>query len=77
MLTTEFVKWVMLSNIIAIPVAYFIMSRWLQDYPYPITMKGWVFGLALTSSVAVALITVIFQSLRAAYRNPVDSLKYE
>ena len=77
MLTTEFVKWVMLSNIIAIPVAYFIMNRWLQDYPYPVTMKWWVFGLALTSSVAVALTTVIYQSLRAAFRNPVDSLKYE
>ncbi|NIM15333.1 MAG: FtsX-like permease family protein [Candidatus Aminicenantes bacterium] len=77
MLTKEFVKWVMMANMIALPIAYVLMNQWLQDYAYPITMDWWIFFLAFFISIIIAILTVSYQSVRVALTNPVNSLKYE
>jgi ABC-type antimicrobial peptide transport system permease subunit len=73
----EFTKWVLVANVIAWPAAYFILRNWLQAYAYRTELTWWVFlgsgGLALL----IALITVSYQSLRAALANPADALRYE
>ncbi len=77
MLTKEFVKWVMMANIIALPIAYILMNQWLQEYAYPITMGWGVFFMAIFMSVIIAILTVSYQSVKLALTNPIDSLKYE
>ena len=77
MLTKEFVKWVVMANIIALPIAYFLMDQWLQDYAYPITMDWRIFFMALSISIIIATLTVSYQSVKCALTNPIDSLKYE
>ena len=77
MLTKEFVKWVMMANMIALPIAYVLMNQWLQDYAYPVTMDWWIFLMATFISIVIAVLTVSYQSVRVALTNPVNSLKYE
>jgi putative ABC transport system permease protein len=76
-LSREFVVLVLLANIIAWPVAYYAMSRWLQDFAYRIGLSLWPFVLAGAGTLAVALLTVGAQTLRAASANPVETLRYE
>lgn len=76
-LSQEFIALVVLSNIIAAPVAYYFLSRWLQNYPYRISMSWWIFGLAGLIVMIVALLTVSFQVIRTATANPVQALRYE
>ncbi len=76
-LSGSFLKWVVIANIIAIPVTYYAMSRWLEGYAYHARLSLWIFILAAVISLFIALVTVSFQTVRAAYRNPVDALKYE
>jgi putative ABC transport system permease protein len=65
------------ANVLAWPVAYFLMKSWLQDYHYRITL-GWpIFLLAAGVSVAIAQLTVSFQALKAARTDPIKSLRYE
>jgi putative ABC transport system permease protein len=73
----EFSKWVIIANLIAWPVAWFGMDRWLQDFQYRIDITGWIFAGALLLSLMVALLTVSWQSIRVALVNPAESLKYE
>jgi hypothetical protein len=61
---------VALSLLIASPLAWYFLEKWLQNYPYRITIQGWVFALAGAFTVAIALVTVSFQSIRAALSNP-------
>ncbi|MEL7268342.1 MAG: ABC transporter permease [Bacteroidota bacterium] len=77
MLSKDFLKLIMISCLIAIPLSFYIMHGWLQDYPYRITMKWWIFFLAVVGAVFMTLITVSFQSLRAARANPIKSLRTE
>ena len=77
LLCKEFTKWVLVANIVAWPVAYFIMNRWLQNFAYQTKIGPWPFLLSAVLALAIALITVSFQSARAALYNPVDCLKYE
>jgi len=72
-----FVKWVMLSNLIAIPVAWLFMDQWLDNYAYRIGMEVWIFGLTFGLSMTIALLTIVYQSLKSAFANPVDVLVYE
>jgi hypothetical protein len=72
-----FLKWVVLANIIAWPVTYFIMTRWLEGYAYHTKLSGWIFLTAAIISLSIALATVSFQTLRSASRNPVNAIKYE
>jgi len=76
-LSMEFTKWVVLANVIACPVAYCIMSRWLRNFAYRISIGAGVFALAVTVAMVIAFFTVSFQAVRAALANPVDSLRYE
>jgi len=77
LVSKEFVKLVLVSNIVAWPLAFFGMSRWLENFAYRIRIKPDLFVLAGLMTMAVALATVAFHAVRAARTNPVDSLKYE
>ena len=77
MLTKEFTKWVLVANIIALPLAYLFMKGWLENFAYRIGFNPWVFILAGVSALLIAVITVSYQAIRAAIANPVESLKYE
>jgi putative ABC transport system permease protein len=77
MLSREFTKWVVIANVIAWPIAYFVMSQWLQNFAYRTTMGLWIFILSALLALFLALTTVSFQATKAATANPVDSLRYE
>ncbi|UCE06771.1 MAG: ABC transporter permease, partial [bacterium] len=77
LLTKEFIKWIIIANIIAFPIAYFAMNMWLQNFAYRITISWWTVISAGMLALLVALITVSYQSIKAALANPVDSLRYE
>ena len=77
LLSKDFLKLVLIAIVIASPIAYYAMNRWLQDFAYRIEIEWWVFALAGLLAVGIALITVSFQSVRAALMNPVKSLRSE
>ncbi|MGZ3944726.1 MAG: ABC transporter permease, partial [Mucilaginibacter sp.] len=77
MLSTDFLKLVVLSIVIATPIAWYAMHKWLQDYAYPVTMHWWVFILAGIAALLIAFITISFQAIKAALANPVKSLRSE
>ena len=77
LLSRDFSKWVLIANIIAWPTAYFIVNKWLQNFAYRININVWLFIFAAMLTLFVAMITIGFQSIRAALANPVESLKYE
>ena len=72
-----FTKWVVISNIIALPIAYYATNLWLEDYAYRIYIDGWMLASAAGISLLIALSTVVYQSLKTAISNPVDSLRSE
>jgi len=76
-LNKSFVKWVLIANLIAWPAAFYVMNRWLQNFAYRIELSWWMFILAAVTALLIALITVSFQTVKAALKNPVDSLRYE
>ncbi|MBN2346910.1 MAG: FtsX-like permease family protein [Candidatus Aminicenantes bacterium] len=77
LLSREFFAWIMVANLLACPVAYILADKWLASYPYKIPIPGWVFGLGILLTLAMALLAVGGQTLRAARANPVQSIKYE
>jgi putative ABC transport system permease protein len=77
MLSKDFLKLVVIAFMIACPLAWYAMSRWLQDFAYRIDLDWWIFALAGIVAVAIALLTVSFQSIKAALANPVKSLRNE
>ncbi|MFC4874582.1 ABC transporter permease [Negadavirga shengliensis] len=77
MLSSDFVVLVMISCFIAIPVSYFYLNGWLLQYEYRIGIAWWVFVVAGAGALAIAVLTVSFQSIRAALANPVESLRSE
>lgn len=77
MLSREFIKWVMIANVIAWPVAYFVMSQWLQNFAYRTSIGLWIFILSALLSLVLAVLTVSFQAFKTGTANPVDSLRYE
>jgi putative ABC transport system permease protein len=77
MLSVQFVKLVLISLCIAIPLSYFGMHNWLQNYSYRNNIPWWVFGIAGVGILLITLITVSYQSLKAAMMNPVTSLRSE
>ncbi len=77
MLNKNVLVWLGIAFIIATPIAYYAMSRWLENFAYKTTLSWWIFAVAGLVSLFVALLTVSWQSLRAASRNPVEALKYE
>jgi putative ABC transport system permease protein len=77
LLNKDFIKWVAIAFVIACPIAYYAMNKWLENFAYKTELSWWVFALAGTSALVIALITVSWQSWRAATRNPVEALRYE
>jgi putative ABC transport system permease protein len=77
LLSKDFLKLVCIAFIIAVPISYYVMSRWLQDFAYQTELAWWVFALAGIGAFLVALITVSYQSIKAALANPVKSLRSE
>ncbi len=77
MLNKDFVKWVAVAFVIATPVAWFAMHKWLESFAYKTTLSWWIFALAGVLALGIALLTVSWQSWRAATRNPVEALRYE
>lgn len=77
MLNKDLVTWVIIAYILACPVAWYAAHQWLQSFAYKTTLSWWTFALAGLLALGVALLTVSFQSWRAATRNPVETLHYE
>lgn len=77
LLSKDFLKLVLVSFILAVPVAWWAMHSWLQDYSFRVDIKWWVFALAGVLSVLIAIITVSYQAIKAAIANPVKSLRTE
>jgi len=77
MLSQDFLKLVLIANLIAAPIAWFGMYQWLQSYAYRIAIDPWIFGLATFLALLVACLTVSFQAVKAAVANPVKSLRNE
>lgn len=75
--TGDFAKLILIANLIAWPAAYLIMQGWLQDFSYRIDISIWYFIAAGAAALGIALLTVSFQSIRAAFSDPVKSLRYE
>jgi hypothetical protein len=73
----EFFKLVVFANIAAWPLAYYAMSRWLRNFAFRIDIEIWVFLLAAVLVGAIAVLTVSFQAIKAAFADPVESLRYE
>jgi ABC-type antimicrobial peptide transport system permease subunit len=77
MLSKEFILLVITSFVIASPIAWYSMHKWLQNFAYRINMSWWVFTLAGIIVMAITILTISFQSYRAASKNPVEALRYE
>ncbi len=77
LLSKDFLKLVFIAFVIASPVAYYFMDKWLADFAYRISISWWIFALAGASAILIALITVSWQSVKAALMNPVKSLRSE
>ncbi|MBK6285576.1 MAG: FtsX-like permease family protein [Draconibacterium sp.] len=77
MLNKDFMKWVAIAFVVACPFAYFAMNKWLENFAYKIELSWWIFALAGLLALGIAILTVSFQSWKAARRNPVEALRYE
>jgi putative ABC transport system permease protein len=77
LLSNDFLKLIILAFLIAIPIGYYAVDRWLQNFAYQIDLSWWIFALAGGTTLVVALATISFQSVKAAIANPVDSLRNE
>jgi putative ABC transport system permease protein len=73
----EVVKWVAMAFLLATPIAYYAMNQWLQSFAYKTPLSWWVFALSGIIALGIAIVTVSWQSWKAATRNPVESLRYE
>ena len=77
LLSMDFIKLVLIAIVIASPIAWYGMNKWLQDFAYKAPISWWIFALAGFTAIVIALFTVSFQSIKAALMNPVKSLKSE
>ena len=77
LLSKEFLFFVTLALLIASPIAWFAMTKWLENYAYKTSITWWMFGMAGMAAIMIALLTVSFQAIKAALANPVKSLRTE
>jgi putative ABC transport system permease protein len=77
MLNKDFIRWVAIAFVIACPIAWYAMDKWLENFAYKTDLSWWIFVLAGLVAMVIALVTVSWQSWRAARRNPVEALRYE
>ncbi len=76
-LIKQFTKWVLIANIIAWPMAYYMINQWLENFAYRIEIDLWPYMIAAVTAMTIAVVTVSFQAVKAAVANPVESLNYE
>lgn len=76
-LSKEYVKWIVLANVLAWPAAYVVMNQWLKNFAYRTDIGISTFFLSAVLALVIALLTVSYQSIKAALANPVESLRYE
>jgi len=76
-LSKKFVIWILISTVFAFPIGWYFMNKWLQEFAYRIDLSVWIFFLSGLAAFCIALLTVSYQSIKAATANPVDSLRYE
>ena len=77
LLNKDLVTWVVVSFVIATPIAWYAMNKWLENFAYKTTLSWWIFALSGILALGIALLTVSWQSWKAATRNPVEALRYE
>jgi putative ABC transport system permease protein len=77
LLNRDFVKWILISFVLATPIAWYAMHKWLENFAYKTELSWWIFALAGLLALGVALFTISWQSWKAATRNPVEALRYE
>lgn len=77
LMSREFTKWVLLANIIAWPISYFIMKNWLQGFAYRIDIGIGIFVFSAVLALIIALVTISYQAFKVAWANPVNALQYE
>ncbi len=77
MLNKDFIKWVVIAFVFAVPISYFAMQKWLENFAYKTILSWWIFALAGIITMLIVLITVSWHTYRAAGKNPVEALKYE
>ncbi|MBC8385161.1 MAG: hypothetical protein H8E57_06550 [Candidatus Cloacimonetes bacterium] len=77
LLSKDFAILVLVSNVIALPIAYYVMNKWLQNFVYRIDISFWTFILSGLLALLIAIFTISFQTIRAANSNPIEALKYE
>jgi ABC-type antimicrobial peptide transport system permease subunit len=77
LLSKDFARWVLAANLVAWPIAYYVMKRWLEGFAYKASFGIWIFLLSGGIALTVALVTVSYQAIKAAVTNPVNALKYE
>ncbi len=77
MLNMDFIKWIAIAFVIATPIAWIAMNKWLESFAYKTELSWWIFALAGVFALGIALLTVSWQSCKAATRNPVEALRYE
>jgi putative ABC transport system permease protein len=75
LLSKDFLKLVLISNVIAFPVAWWSVNQWLQEYAYHVNLEWWVFALAALLAIVIAVLTVSYQSVKASLANPLENLK--
>jgi putative ABC transport system permease protein len=68
---------VVIANIIALPLAWYLMNNWLSNFPYRVTISWWMFAIALSTGVVIAFCTIAIKTVKAAYTNPVEVLRSE
>jgi putative ABC transport system permease protein len=76
-LTKDIARWILIANVIAWPVTWYAMNKWLENYAYHININWWIFILTAAVALLIALLTVSWQAIRAALANPVEALRYE
>ena len=77
LLNKDFLKWVLIAVVVATPITYYAMHKWLENFAYKTSLSWWIFALAGLLALGIALLTVSWQSWKAATRNPVEALRYE
>ena len=77
LLNRDFIKWVGIAFFVALPIAIYVIHKWLESFAFKSAVSWWIFALAGVIALGIALITVSWQSWKAATKNPVEALKYE
>ncbi len=76
-LNMDFIKWLTIAFVVACPIAYYAMSKWLENFAYKTTLSWWIFALGGLIALLITLMTISWQTFKAARRNPVEALRYE